>query len=464
MSPDALLLPAVLLKQQKFELETVHKLLQKRYKLEERTLQGLEVLLAGHQKNFVESKSIGLLKPILDQLEEEIAARREALQALAKEIQPEKESLSSLSIEEEEYEISLGITTLEEAVESYNEFIKAGDAAELARSELESWYSTAEKNTDSVAERFARGKLPPVDIKYRKATVKHQENVYAARIWLEKELPEIMSEHEERLNQTWTMSKHAIMALHRMTQSLNHGHSICSSGIEKFSPVAARANLEQRKDESLEHQAIRPAVYHNYALKGVESPVIFGADLGVIGKRLETLVEFLLEQMPSHEHFLQIKWKEAFEMEKESKGFATLMRKQVWSPSDLAMLLTHEFLQYSPLFPLRPGEAERFRQLAIPRARLSIMIDDYPEDEPFTPVRRHEIMLKLLTIQEPPPAEIFTQIEDTASIMAQFRSKWDFKNKRPWRDGIKCIGYENGTAILRRENGAPVNADEEEAV
>ncbi|CCA73465.1 hypothetical protein PIIN_07419 [Serendipita indica DSM 11827] len=155
MSPDALLLPAVLLKQQKFELETVHKLLQKR-------LQGLEVLLAGHQKNFDESKSIGLLKPILDQLEEEIAARREALQALAKEIQPEKESLSSLSIEEEEYEISLGITTLEEAVESYNEFIKAGDAAELARSELESWYSTAEKNTDSVAERFARGKLPSV--------------------------------------------------------------------------------------------------------------------------------------------------------------------------------------------------------------------------------------------------------------------------------------------------------------
>lgn len=340
MSPDALLLPAVLLKQQKFELETVHKLLQKRYKLEERTLQGLEVLLAGHQKNFDESKSIGLLKPILDQLEEEIAARREALQALAKEIQPEKESLSSLSIEEEEYEISLGITTLEEAVESYNEFIKAGDAAELARSELESWYSTAEKNTDSVAERFARGKLPPVDIKYRKATVKHQENVYAARIWLEKELPEIMSEHEERLNQTWTMSKHAIMALHRMTQSLNQGHSTCSSSIETFSPVAARANLEQRKDESLEHQAIRPAVYHNYALKGVESPVIFGADLGVIGKRLETLVEFLLEQMPSHEHFLQIKWKEAFEMEKESKGFATLMRKQVWSPSDLAMLLT----------------------------------------------------------------------------------------------------------------------------
>ena len=120
--------------------------------------------------------------------------------------------------------------------------------------------------------------------------------------------------------------------------------------------MRARANLEQQKEDSLEHPAIRPAVYYNYALKGVETPVVFGADLGLTGKRLETLVEFLIEQMPaSHstcaqcvlqfgvqagDLFLQVKWKEAFEMEKESKGFATLMRKQVWAPADLAMLLT----------------------------------------------------------------------------------------------------------------------------
>ena len=210
MTREVLVSPAVLLKQQKFELETVHKLLQKRCVLHGRltyenshlvvmqlqigredvssaisdsslliggSLQGLEVLLVGHRENFDESKSIGLLKPILDQLKTgmwtvymrsydtnsptEVDARRTTLKKLAEQIKPEKESQSSLSIEEEEYEISLGISSLEEAVDSHEEYVKAGNAAELARSDLESWYTATDEKSKSLAERYARGKLPP---------------------------------------------------------------------------------------------------------------------------------------------------------------------------------------------------------------------------------------------------------------------------------------------------------------
>ena len=103
--------------------------------------------------------------------------------------------------------------------------------------------------------------------------------------------------------------------------------------------------------------------------------------------------------MQADDLFLQVKWKEAFNMEKESKGFATLMRKQVWAPADLAMLLTvrpnylrgdvadpsqHEFLQYSPLFPLRPGEAERFKQ-STPRRASRIQYHTDPSCSRDTP-------------------------------------------------------------------------------
>ena len=227
-----------------------------------------------------------------------------------------------------------------------------------------------------------------------------------------------------------------------MTQSISVAHARCIDRVNKFSPVAALNSLETEREQSLNHPAvIRPAVYRNYCLNGLESPVLYGVDRLLLGPRLENLVEKLVEQMPAEALFLTVRWRPAFDIEQAGGEISNIMGVQIWPPARLATLLvvrkklTHYLTESGSSMnyfnTLRYFHSDKTSALwrekvrgsslsvpiislqisvtVIPRGRMNSLINDYPDDTVFAPSRRADILFRLISHTNPPPAEFLTQ-------------------------------------------------------
>ncbi|KAG8814617.1 hypothetical protein FRC17_001041 [Serendipita sp. 399] len=166
---------------------------------------------------------------------------------------------------------------------------------------------------------------------------------------------------------------------------------------EAFSLLPSIASANDAYEADMENSITQPIAYRNYHMGGIESPILFGADLFLPEGRLEVLVSNY-NKGPMFHVPVRYGQRDMFEIEAESGGIASFMN----SPSRFGIpprdILGFELCHYNPLIPFKKDIPLSILGSEPPRRTLISLLDIRSEGDDLSLLRSRRLAHQLSMI------------------------------------------------------------------